>query len=68
LFAITEERDGNEWTAGFSLGMETWQAWSDRVGFFWQKMPVQEARKEFEALVAAWNNQFEAKGRLPWPP
>jgi hypothetical protein len=48
--------------------LETWQAWSDRVGFLRQKMPVEEAREEFEALLAAWNNQFQAEGRLPWPP
>src|SRR5262245_20986285 len=55
-------------TGAHAKRMETWQAWSDRVGFFRQKIPVQEAKKEFEALLAAWNSQFQAKGRLPWPP
>jgi hypothetical protein len=54
-------------TGAHAKRMETWPAWSDRVGFFWQKMPVPEAKKEFEALLTGWNNQFQARGRLPWP-
>jgi hypothetical protein len=66
LLIHTEEFHAD--TGAHAKRLETWQAWSDRVGLLRQKMPVQEAREEFEALLAAWNNQFQAKGRLPWPP
>ncbi len=47
--------------------IETWQSWANRVGFPIDKIPSTEnARREFEQVVATLNQAHDAAATLPW--
>ena len=46
--------------------LESWQRWAKRVGLASSTMSPAQAKKMLEDILAALNEQFKAKGRLPW--
>ena len=46
--------------------IETWQSWARRKGFEPEEISVIDARREFEATLNTLNEEFGARGRLPW--
>jgi hypothetical protein len=47
--------------------IETWQSWAKRVGFPIDKIPsIENARREFEQIVASLNQTHAAAATLPW--
>ncbi len=49
--------------------IETWEHWAWRTGFPDSVLPApEEARKEFDSIVARLNANFSADAKLPWHP
>jgi len=46
--------------------LEHWDGWAERIGFQVATMPLEKAMQGMEERVRKLNEQFEAKGRLPW--
>jgi hypothetical protein len=46
--------------------IETWQSWARRIGFTPQRVLPDGAKKRLEEKVRALNQEFSARGRLPW--
>jgi hypothetical protein len=46
--------------------LETWPQWASRVGFRAEKMMPQQAKNELARILEEVNQQFGAKGKLPW--
>jgi hypothetical protein len=46
--------------------IETWKAWAQRVGFSVRTMQIEKAMQKMEERVRHLNEEFGAKGRLPW--
>ena len=46
--------------------LESWERWAKRVGLASSTMSPAQAKKMLEDVLTALNQQFKAKGRLPW--
>ncbi len=46
--------------------LESWEAWTQRIGFPVGTMRLEKAMQKMEERVRKLNEQFEAKARLPW--
>jgi hypothetical protein len=46
--------------------VQSWKVWASSVGLGKVKLTPAEARSQIEAVVARINQQFGAKGTLPW--
>jgi hypothetical protein len=46
--------------------LETWKSWSKDVGFAGKKMPLEDAKKRLEKVLAGLNRQFNANNSLSW--
>ena len=46
--------------------LETWKTWAKRVGFTAKAVSAEAAKREFDARLEKINEQFGAKGTLPW--
>ena len=46
--------------------LETWEHWSERVGFKSATILVEQAKNELAKRLLKLNRQFEASAKLPW--
>lgn len=46
--------------------LETWEHWSERVGFKSETMLAEQAKNELAKILLKLNRQFEASAKLPW--
>jgi hypothetical protein len=46
--------------------LETWEHWSERVGFKSATIPAEEAKRKLSERLLNLNQQFEASAKLPW--
>jgi hypothetical protein len=53
-------------TGNHSKRLEIWAHWISRVGFTEQLLPPEEGKSILEGIMNAINEQFAAKGKLPW--
>jgi hypothetical protein len=48
--------------------VESWDHWSNRIGYKGEPITPVRAELELETVVASLNRKFNGRGRLPWPP
>ena len=53
-------------TGAHAKRLERWERWGKRVGLETNRIPAEQAKREFEVLLAELNECFEGNGKLPW--
>lgn len=47
--------------------LETWNVWANRIGFCALPMKPVSAKRRIQQRLSILNEEFEGRGRLPWP-
>ena len=53
-------------TGAHAKFLETWEHWTNRIGFVTEPLPVAEAKRRIESRLRKLNQQYNAAARLPW--